>query len=50
METLDLQLAAARAAVRQGADVLDVGGQSSRPGATLLDAASEAGRVLPLLR
>ena len=50
METLDLQLAAARAAVSQGADILDIGGQSSRPGASRLDAATEAARVLPLLR
>lgn len=30
-----------------GADILDIGGQSSRPGAPVLDAAEEARRVIP---
>lgn len=32
-----------------GADILDVGGQSSRPGAPVLDAAEEARRVIPCI-
>lgn len=32
-----------------GADILDVGGQSSRPGAPILDAAEEARRVIPCI-
>ena len=33
-----------------GADVVDVGGESTRPGAGRVDAATEAGRVLPVVR
>jgi dihydropteroate synthase len=34
---------------RDGADVIDVGGESTRPGATPVDAAEEAARVLPVI-
>ncbi|MBU6257309.1 MAG: dihydropteroate synthase [Burkholderiales bacterium] len=34
----------------EGADILDIGGSSSRPGATQPDAAEELRRVLPVLR
>jgi dihydropteroate synthase len=34
----------------QGADVLDVGGESTRPGAAPVDAAEELRRVLPVVR
>ena len=34
----------------EGADVLDLGGESTRPNATPLDAAAEQARVLPVLR
>jgi dihydropteroate synthase len=34
----------------QGADILDLGGESTRPGATLVSAETELGRVLPVLR
>lgn len=40
---------AAERMVRQGADVLDLGGQSTRPGAEEIDAAEEIRRVLPAL-
>lgn len=43
-------LAAARAMVAQGADIIDVGGQSTRPGAATLSPGEEAARVLPVLR
>ncbi|HYN48278.1 MAG TPA: dihydropteroate synthase [Candidatus Nanopelagicales bacterium] len=43
-------LALARRMVDEGADLLDVGGESSRPGHTAVDAAAEAGRVVPVIR
>jgi dihydropteroate synthase len=36
--------------VAEGADLLDVGGESSRPGAAPLDEADEQARVLPVVR
>ncbi|MFP5019415.1 dihydropteroate synthase [Pseudonocardia phyllosphaerae] len=33
-----------------GADLVDVGGESTRPGAARVDAATEAGRVVPVVR
>jgi dihydropteroate synthase len=35
--------------VSEGADMLDIGGESSRPGAPTVDAAEELARVLPVL-
>jgi dihydropteroate synthase len=35
---------------RQGAHVIDIGGESTRPGAERVDAETEAGRVLPVIR
>jgi dihydropteroate synthase len=40
----------ARAMVDEGADVLDVGGESTRPGHAPVDAAEEIRRVVPVLR
>ena len=40
----------AKELVSQGADIIDIGGQSTRPGATLLPAREETARVLPVLR
>jgi dihydropteroate synthase len=34
----------------QGADIVDVGGESTRPGAEEVDAADEAARVVPVIR
>ncbi len=34
----------------RGADVIDVGGESTRPGAVRVDAATEAARVIPVIR
>lgn len=47
----DLAAAARQAAAFEaaGADILDIGGQSSRPGAEVLDAAEEARRVIPCI-
>lgn len=39
----------ARAMVAEGADIIDVGGESTRPGATEVDADEELARVLPVL-
>ncbi len=39
-----------RGLVEQGADILDLGGESTRPGASAVDVASELRRVLPVLR
>ncbi|MGH3863526.1 dihydropteroate synthase [Actinokineospora sp.] len=35
---------------RRGADLIDVGGESTRPGASRIDAATEIGRVIPVIR
>lgn len=35
--------------IAEGADILDIGGQSTRPGSTYLDAQPEADRVIPAL-
>ncbi|GIL72513.1 hypothetical protein Vretimale_4299 [Volvox reticuliferus] len=43
-------VAAAEAMVSEGADILDVGGQSTRPGASKLTPQEELGRVMPVLR
>lgn len=39
----------AKSMTEQGADILDIGGQSTRPSATLLTEAEEAERVLPVI-
>ena len=47
---LDVALGIARGMVRDGADILDVGGQSTRPGSTRVPEQEEAARVVPLIR
>ena len=47
--SLDRTLAQARDFVDAGADILDVGGESTRPGSTPLSAAEEKERVLPVI-
>ena len=42
-------LAHAEAMVADGADIIDVGGESTRPGATRVDPAVEAARVTPVI-
>lgn len=39
----------ARVLIRQGADMLDIGGESTRPGAEPVDAAEELNRILPVI-
>ncbi|MBM4109038.1 MAG: dihydropteroate synthase [Phycisphaerae bacterium] len=48
--TLDAALARARAAADQGADLLDVGGESTRPGAARMPADEQTARVVPIIR
>lgn len=47
---LDAALAHARALVSRGADIVDVGGESTRPGAVRVEPADELRRVLPVVR
>jgi len=48
----DVESAAARAMemAAQGADIVDIGGESSRPGAKPVPAEEEIRRVLPVIR
>ena len=43
-------IAHARELIAQGADIIDVGGESTRPGAQRIDADTEISRVLPVVR
>ena len=43
-------VAAARRMVDEGADLLDVGGESTRPGHAVVPAADEIDRVVPVVR
>jgi dihydropteroate synthase len=47
---VDSAVAHARTMVAAGADVIDVGGESTRPGAARIDADEEQKRVLPVVR
>jgi dihydropteroate synthase len=47
--SLDLALAQARKMVRDGAAILDIGGESSRPGAPRVPLQTELERVIPLI-
>ena len=49
LATPDAALAHAERLLEEGADILDLGGESTRPGAEPVDAAEERRRVLPLL-
>jgi dihydropteroate synthase len=48
--SLHQSLQHAEAMLRQGADILDIGGESSRPGALPVSAEEELSRILPFLR
>jgi dihydropteroate synthase len=43
-------IAHARRLIEQGADILDIGGESTRPGATPVDAGEEIARILPVVQ
>jgi dihydropteroate synthase len=45
----DEALAKASAMIESGADILDIGGQSTRPGSTRIDATTEMQRVIPVI-
>ena len=47
---VDAAVAHGRELAAQGADMIDVGGESTRPGATRVDAEVEAARVSPVIR
>ncbi|HUG61205.1 MAG TPA: dihydropteroate synthase [Methylomirabilota bacterium] len=47
--TLDSAIEQAGVMVEEGADLIDVGGESTRPGATAVGAAEEAARVVPVI-
>ncbi|MGA2137621.1 MAG: dihydropteroate synthase [Verrucomicrobiia bacterium] len=46
---VDLAVEQAREMARAGADIIDVGGESTRPGAAAVSAEEELGRVLPVI-
>ncbi|MDB5454257.1 MAG: folP [Caulobacteraceae bacterium] len=46
----DAALAQARRLIAEGADILDIGGESTRPGAAPVPEAQEIARVVPLIR
>lgn len=48
--TVDDALAQARHFVNDGADIIDVGGESTRPGSEPVSAAEEMARILPVIR
>ncbi len=49
-DALDISLQQARSFLAAGADILDVGGESTRPGSQPLHADEELARVIPILR
>ena len=49
-ETLEKGLARALELEEEGADILDIGGESTRPGAAYVDSAEEEARIVPLIR
>nr|WP_120491896.1 dihydropteroate synthase [Corynebacterium lactis] len=48
--TFDAAISHARELLAQGADIIDVGGESTRPGAHRVDEAEEIARVVPVVR
>lgn len=50
LATVDAALRAARQAIESGASMLDIGGESTRPGASRVDAPSQLARVLPVIK
>ena len=49
-DTTEKAIARGRRLVADGADLVDVGGESTRPGAHRVDTATEAARVVPVIR
>lgn len=48
--TVDAALDRARAMIAEGAEIIDIGGESTRPGAIAVDAAEEIRRTAPVIR
>ncbi len=48
-DALEAALAHARLMIEQGADIIDIGGESTRPGFTPVDAETEIARVVPII-
>lgn len=46
---IDIAVDKAKAMVEEGADIIDIGGESTRPGYDPVDAGEEAGRVVPVV-
>lgn len=49
-DTPDVALAHAERMLAEGADILDIGGESTRPGAIAVGESEEIGRVIPIVR
>ena len=49
LPTIEAALDAARQAIERGADMLDIGGESTRPGAETVDDAQQIDRVAPVI-
>lgn len=49
-EVLEKSIQQARQFVASGADILDIGGESTRPGASVISVEDEIARVLPILK
>lgn len=49
-DTMERALEHAADMATAGADVIDIGGESTRPGAVMLDADAERGRVVPVIK
>lgn len=49
-ETADKAVAAARELISEGADIIDVGGESTRPGASPVGEKDELERVIPIIK
>lgn len=49
LSAVDQAVARAETMVAQGADIIDIGGESTRPGASPVSAKEELGRVLPVI-
>ncbi len=49
-DTLDRAIAHGSDLIRDGADIVDIGGESTRPGAIRLDQGTEQARVIPVIR
>ncbi len=47
---IDAALARAKTLIAEGADMLDIGGESTRPGSTPLSVEEEAARIVPVIK